>query len=85
VQYGLDLSWYGINRFDVFLGAWYTGDRTRIPGRLAEFGTTGSLHPGGVNVVLGDCAVRFLSETTDLTVLRAISTISGAEAKDVPK
>jgi type II secretory pathway pseudopilin PulG len=79
VQFGLDLNYYGINRFDVFLGSWYTGDRTRIAGRLAEFGTTGSLHPGGINVTLGDASVRFLSETTDLVVLRAISTISGGE------
>lgn len=83
VQYGLDLGLYGINRFDVFLGAWYTGDRTRIPGRLAEFGTTGSLHPGGVNATLGDASVRFLSDTTDLTVLVAISTISGGETDTV--
>jgi type II secretory pathway pseudopilin PulG len=84
VQFGLDLNWYGINRFDVFLGAWYTGDRTRIPGRLAEFGTTGSLHPGGINVTLGDASVRFLSETTDLVVLKAISTLSGGETDSLP-
>jgi prepilin-type N-terminal cleavage/methylation domain-containing protein len=84
VQFGLDLAWYGINRFDVFLGSWYTGDRTKIRGRLAEFGTTGSLHPGGVNTTLGDGSVRFLSETTDLTVLRAISTMAGGEVQQVP-
>ena len=84
VQFGLDLNYYGINRFDVFLGTWYTGNRDRIIGRLAEFGTTGSLHPGGINVTLGDCSVRFLSENTDLTVLFQISTMSGAEAIKIP-
>ena len=65
VQIGLDLGFYGINRFDVFLGAWYTGNRDRIMGRLAEWGTTGSLHPGGINITLGDASVRFISESTD--------------------
>jgi prepilin-type N-terminal cleavage/methylation domain-containing protein len=84
VQFGLDLNYYGINRFDVFLGAWYTGNRDRIIGRLAEFGTAGSLHPGGINIALGDASVRFISEATDLTVLGQISTMSGAEAIKIP-
>ena len=79
VQFGIDIGWYGINRFDVFLGAWYTGDRTRIPGRLAEFGTPGSLHPAGINVGMGDGAVKFLTENTDIAVLRAICTMAGGE------
>ena len=84
VQFGIDLNYYGINRFDVFLGSWYTGDRTTIRGRLAEFGTAGSLHPGGVNATLGDASVRFISETTDRSVLLAISTMAGGEAQEVP-
>jgi prepilin-type N-terminal cleavage/methylation domain-containing protein/prepilin-type processing-associated H-X9-DG protein len=88
VQFGLDLPWYGysygINRFDVFLGTWYTGDRTTIPGRLAEFGCVGSLHPGGVNVTLGDGSVRFLAQTTDIAILLAISTMAGGETQAVP-
>jgi len=84
VQFGLDSAWYGINRFDVFLGSWYTGNRDLIRGRLAEFGTPGSLHPGGMNVTLGDASVRFLSETTDTIVLRQICTMSGSEAIQIP-
>jgi prepilin-type N-terminal cleavage/methylation domain-containing protein len=84
VQFGLDLNRYGINRFDVFLGSWYTGDRTTLRGRLAEYGTTGSLHPGGVNATLGDGSVRFLSETTDSAILRAISTMAGGETDQLP-
>ncbi|NLX96760.1 MAG: DUF1559 domain-containing protein [Rhodopirellula sp.] len=84
VQFGIDLAYYGINRFDVFLGSWWTGDRTTIRGRLAEFGTSGSLHPGGVNTTLGDASVRFLSETTDMSVLRAISTMAAGEVQSVP-
>jgi hypothetical protein len=84
VQIGLDLGFYGINRFDVFLGAWYTGNRDRIIGRLAEWGTSGSLHPGGINITLGDASVRFISENTDVTVLRQICTMAGAEAIKIP-
>ena len=45
--------------------------------------TARSRHDGGVNVALGDGAVRFVSETTDLRVWRAIATIHGAEANDL--
>jgi len=84
VQIGLDVAFYGINRFDVFLGSWYTGNRDRIVGRLAEWGTSGSLHPGGINITLGDASVRFISDTTDVTVLKQIATMAGAEAIRVP-
>ncbi|NLX96758.1 MAG: DUF1559 domain-containing protein [Rhodopirellula sp.] len=84
VQFGIDMPWYGINRFDVFLGSWYGGDRTLIRGRLAEFGTPGSLHPGGINVTVGDASVRFISETTDNAVLRAICTMANGETTAMP-
>jgi len=73
-----------VDRFDAFLGSWYTGERTTIRGRLTEYGTTGSLHPGGVNATLGDGSVRFLSETTDLAILKAISTMAGGETDQAP-
>ena len=43
-----------------------------------------ALHPGGCNAALGDASVRFLSESTDLAVLRAISTISQGETVQMP-
>lgn len=39
-----------------------------------------SEHPGGVNVVFGDGAARFVSETIDLKVWRALGTRDGGEA-----
>jgi prepilin-type N-terminal cleavage/methylation domain-containing protein/prepilin-type processing-associated H-X9-DG protein len=90
VMTGIDLR-MGINRWDVALGSWYTGDRTPRRGRLFSWGLAGSLHPGGCNTCLGDGSVRFLSETIDAanngalgTVANAISTIGNGEAVSVP-
>ncbi|MCI0359745.1 MAG: DUF1559 domain-containing protein [Planctomycetaceae bacterium] len=38
-----------------------------------------SLHPGGVNVGLGDGSVRFVSQTIDVVTWRALGTIMGGE------
>ena len=84
VQFGIDLDRKGINWWVVDLGTWYTGDRTTIRGRLTEYGTAGSLHPGGCNATLGDGSVRFLSETTDRTILYQISTMAGGETPTMP-
>jgi prepilin-type N-terminal cleavage/methylation domain-containing protein/prepilin-type processing-associated H-X9-DG protein len=39
-----------------------------------------SRHPGGVNVLMGDGAVHFLKDTTDLATWRALGTRNGGEA-----
>lgn len=44
----------------------------------------GSLHPGGANFALVDGSVRFISETVDMTVYRALSTRAGGEVAQVP-
>lgn len=41
-----------------------------------------SFHPGGVNVLFGDGASRFLSENTEIRIWRALGTRSGHEAVD---
>jgi prepilin-type N-terminal cleavage/methylation domain-containing protein/prepilin-type processing-associated H-X9-DG protein len=41
--------------------------------------TSRSNHPGGVNVLLGDGSVRFVKETTNRAVWRALSSIRGGE------
>lgn len=41
--------------------------------------TAGSMHPGGTNVLIGDGAVRFVSESIDKAVWRALGTRNGAE------
>ena len=38
-----------------------------------------SRHPGGVNVVTGDGSVKFIKDTVNLTVWRALSTTKGGE------
>ncbi|HVJ80189.1 MAG TPA: DUF1559 domain-containing protein, partial [Planctomycetia bacterium] len=42
--------------------------------------TARSLHPGGVNAVLGDGSVQFYSDSVDLLLWRALSTRAGNEA-----
>ncbi len=41
-----------------------------------------SLHPGGANASLGDASVRFVSETVNHAVWRALGTRSGGEVVD---
>ncbi len=39
-----------------------------------------SFHPGGVNAVVGDASVHFISDSIDLTVWRALGTRAGQES-----
>jgi prepilin-type N-terminal cleavage/methylation domain-containing protein/prepilin-type processing-associated H-X9-DG protein len=43
-----------------------------------------SYHPGGVNVVLADGSVRFLSDSVDAVLYRALGTREGGETVNVP-
>ncbi len=43
-----------------------------------------SAHPGGAMAGLGDGSVRFVAETTDHAVLRAVATRAGGEAESLP-
>lgn len=85
VSTGVDLRKAGINNFDrTLLGTWYTGDRTPIRGLLYTWGLGGSLHPGGCQAALGDGSVRFLSQTTAISVLQAMHTVNGSESVQMP-
>ena len=53
---------------------WTTGD-----GYTTDTCAARSVHPGGVQVLLADGSVRFVSETIDLTTWRALATIAGGE------
>ncbi len=47
-----------------------------LPGRLAQWSTAGSLHVGGVHVLLGDGSVRFVSENIAGTVQNSLAKVS---------
>ncbi len=51
----------------------------RQPGRLAEWGTAGSLHDGGCHITMGDGSVRFLSENSDTTIRQRLQTMADGQ------
>jgi prepilin-type processing-associated H-X9-DG protein len=52
------------------------------PGRTAEWGMTGSLHPGGLNVGLADGSVRFIDQATDPIILSNLATMADGASLD---
>jgi prepilin-type N-terminal cleavage/methylation domain-containing protein/prepilin-type processing-associated H-X9-DG protein len=57
------------------------GDELTIYDRLCAYG---SGHPGGANFAAADGSVRFLSDQTSLTMLRALGTRAGGEVPEGP-
>ncbi len=49
------------------------------PGSLASYARPGSLHVGGCHILLGDGAVRFLSENVALETRRALASIGAGD------
>ncbi len=56
-----------------------TGQREKQGGPTYAAITSRSYHPGGVNVLLGDGSVRFLKQTVQGSVWRALGTVAGGE------
>jgi hypothetical protein len=54
----------------------WTPPMTSIPGRLSDWGTPGSQHVGGCHILLGDGAVRFVSENLNRTVQSRLATMA---------
>jgi prepilin-type N-terminal cleavage/methylation domain-containing protein/prepilin-type processing-associated H-X9-DG protein len=81
-MFGIDLTISGgINVCDIpDTPTWSSiADKSTIRARLRYYASPGSLHPGGANATLGDGSVRFLAETTDLVILRALKTMGKGE------
>lgn len=65
----------GVKEFDVDL----TGIREKNGGPTFSAVTSRSYHSGGVNVLLGDGAVQFASDSIDARLWRAMGTVAGNE------
>ena len=75
VNIGVDFGWVPINNW-----CYPPGTSTNcLPGRLGEWASAGSLHTGGCHVVLGDGAVRFVSENIDTATRQRLGTISDGQ------
>ncbi len=63
------------------------GTRSAIPDAPGEHAiiSARSFHTGGVNSSMGDGSVRFVSDTVDLQVWRALGTRDGGETVQVPE
>ncbi|WP_417850773.1 DUF1559 domain-containing protein [Thalassoglobus sp.] len=81
VGHGVDLQYSrGINFWKCC--SWDSSPFTRTPeivGRLGDWSTVGSLHTGGAHVLLGDGAVRFISENIDGTTRERLGYIADGQ------
>lgn len=66
----------GLNLYSYPMNDWtFYGYITPIVGRLGSWGWPGSLHEGGMQVLMGDGAVRFISENIDTNTRQRLSLI----------
>lgn len=61
-------------------GTGFSGGMTNMAMQVSP----SSLHPGGVNVCMGDGSVQFVMETVDLLIWRSYGTRAGNEAFNAP-
>ncbi len=52
------------------------GTASTSPAKLSDGGFSGSMHAGGLHILMGDGSVRFLSDTVDFSIRRDLSSIS---------
>jgi prepilin-type N-terminal cleavage/methylation domain-containing protein/prepilin-type processing-associated H-X9-DG protein len=49
---------------------------SNVPGKLGEWGSPGSVHPGGMHVLLGDGSVRFISQNLNVVTQQNLGRIA---------
>jgi len=77
-MYGIDLPTNGINR-------WNDPDtEDPRPSQLASWGFPGSLHPGGLNVLMADSSVHFVSEDMDRITQSLLSRMADGQVVELP-
>lgn len=69
----------GTNMASTRLNNWTWSTTPIVAGRLGSWQYSGSTHTGGLHVLLGDGAVRFVSENTDLALLTVLSRMSDGQ------
>ena len=53
------------------------------PGRLGSWGRAGSLHPSGCHFAMGDASVRFVKESTGISVLTQVAYMSDSSVANL--
>ena len=77
VMVGIDVGAFGIND-------WWMQYSGATPGRLGNWASMGSLHPGGAHVMLADGSIHFLNENTDSVILEKLSAMADGEVVAIP-
>ena len=79
VMVGIDVGGHGINVWH-WPGVVPNPERTQ----LRSWGHAGSLHPGGVHLMMADGSVHFVTEYTSGNILERLSSMSDGEPVAVP-
>ena len=79
VMTGVDMR-YGINDWSYP----YPAGQGPVVGRLGSWGRAGSLHPGGAQFCMADGSARFVSETTNVTLLTYLGYMADGQPVTLP-
>jgi prepilin-type N-terminal cleavage/methylation domain-containing protein/prepilin-type processing-associated H-X9-DG protein len=77
VMTGIDPQ-YGINDWSFY------GYVVPRPGQLGSWGRAGSLHPNGAQFCFADGSVRFISQSTNVTVLTQLGFVNDGSVPNLP-
>jgi prepilin-type processing-associated H-X9-DG protein len=74
---GIDLAGHVINDWTYVTS---TSTTVNPQGKLGSWSWAGSLHTGGAHFLMGDGAVRFISENVDSTTRKNLSYVSDGQS-----